>query len=182
MVGNTMLGLGGEDVSTIGAQENRIKSPEWLICIDDLLSSSTKGFETYTELFEHKFENSRETKGNVSGGLISSAAVAQSDVIVIIKNAIYVPMITNHMNSGRVFEMITLLHLGNYKDKRVPIETIEFSKCQISSIARLQNEKYVDKVAIRFRPNKQTDTYTDYDQDGNKTGQTVSEFDYSKGE
>lgn len=180
---DTTLQLGGDRVSIPMIDpklrmDNQVTTPEWMVSMDDLLMSTITGYETFSELFGWHAEHSRETRGNVSGDLVSNASVRQSDVIVIVKMGLYIPKLDNLMVSGKVLDMITIIRLGNYEDKKLPIQTIEFSACQISKI-----EQRLDKAVITFRPVKRTNTITQYDQvEGKKLGQTVSEYDYSKGE
>lgn len=182
MAEDTTLQLGGDSVSIPMIdpklrQSSQVTTPEWMISIDDLLTSTIKGFENYSELYGWSAEHSRETSGNVSGDLVSSAAVKQSDVIIIIPMGIYMPTIDNMMTSGKVLEIITIMRLANNQDMKVPIQSIEFSKCQVAKI-----EQRLKDAVITFRPVKRTSTIYQYGQDGLKLGQTVSEFDYSKGE
>ena len=156
----------------------QVTTPEWMVSIDDLLESSVKGFEKYCELFGWYAEHSRETKGNVSGDLVSNACVKQSDVIIIVPMGLYIPKIDNTMTSGKVMDKITIVRVANSEKLKVPIQTIEFSGCQVCKI-----QQRLEDAVITFRPVKRTNTVIQYDQvTGGKTGQTVSEFDYSKGE
>lgn len=182
MAEDTTLRLGGDKVSIPLIdpklrQENQITTPEWMVSIGDLLTSTIKSYENYTELFGWHSEHSRETRGNVSGDLVSNAAVKQSDVIIIIPMGIYIPTLDNMMTNGKVLEFVTIVRLANNEDKKVPIQTIEFADCQLCKI-----EQRLADAVITFRPVKRTNTITQYGQNGLKLGQTVSEFDYSKGE
>ncbi len=179
---DTSLQLGGDRVSIplIDLKlrlENQITTPEWMVSIGELLTSTIKGYEFYTELFGWHSEHSRETRGTVSGDLVSSAAVKQSDVIIIIPMGVYIPVLDNMMINGKVLESVAIVRLANNEDKKVPIQTIEFTDCQVCKI-----EQRLDDAVITFRPVKRTNTIIQYGQNGLKLGQTVSEFDYSKGE
>lgn len=156
---------------------NQVTTPEWMIAIDDLLISTIKGYETYSELFGWHAESSRETKGNVSGDLVSNAAVKQSDVIIVIPMGIYMPTMDNMMQTGKVLELVSIVRLANIADLKIPVQTIEFANCQICKI-----QQRLETAVITIRPVKRTNTVYQYGQDGLKTGQTVSEFDYTKGE
>lgn len=159
-------------------ESGQVTTPEWMISIDDLLSSSVKGFEEYCELYGWYSEHSRESKGNVTGDLVSNAAVKQSDVIVIIPMGIYIPTIDNIMTNGKVLDKITIVRIANNEALKVPIQIIDFAACQVSKI-----QQRLEDAVITFRPVKRTNTVIKYDpENGNKVGQTVSEFDYSKGE
>jgi hypothetical protein len=154
-----------------------VTTPEWMIFMDDLLGSTIKGFEKYTELFGWYAEHSRETKGNVSGDLVSNACVKQSDVIVIIPMGLYIPKIDNIMTSGKVIEKISIVRIANSEDLKVPIQNINFTECQISKV-----QQRLKDAVITFRTTSRENIVTQYDQGGNKTGQTVSLYDYKKGE
>lgn len=154
-----------------------ITTPEWMICMDDLLESTIKGYEKYAPLFGWYAEHSRETRGNVTGDLVSNACVKQSDIIVIIPNRLYIPKIDNIMTSGKVIEKISIVRISNSEKLKVAVQTINFTLCQISIVQqRLQD------AVITFRTTARENIITQYDQEGNKTGQTVSSYDYRKGE
>ena len=63
-----------------------IKTPDNLVDLDGLFSSTVKEFEKYGVLFKIEHETSREVSGDVSSTLDSRAEVRASNVKVWIKS------------------------------------------------------------------------------------------------
>ncbi len=72
---------------------NNVTTPEWMISIDKFLTSNVEGYETYTELFGWFAEQARLTKGNTATQLFSTSAVQHSNIMVVIPNGMYLPLL-----------------------------------------------------------------------------------------
>ena len=99
--------------TTDTAGNNDIKSPEWMVRIDDLLQSSVLGFENYVELFGWYGESSRFTNPDISGPLQTSATMRHSDLILIIPYGGYCAQLESNMNLGSGIATLTIVRLGN---------------------------------------------------------------------
>lgn len=84
-----------------------VRSPEWIIKIDKLLSSNLTGFEDYSELFGWNEESSRFTPGNLSNQLMSSATLKHSGLMILIPNGGHSAHIELKMN--REFHLRSLI-------------------------------------------------------------------------
>jgi hypothetical protein len=156
--------------------QNRVKTPEWMISIDDLMNSTIENFEDHAELFGWYAEQSRITEGSAANNLFSTATVQHSNVIIVIPNNIYGPTLEFKMNSGANIAKIHIVRLSNVGDLKVPLQEINYTNCRVESI-----QQELDKLIISFRPETRENTVIKYKQDGSKEGQAVTKFDYTKG-
>lgn len=155
---------------------NSITTPEWMISIDNLLSSNVDGYETYAELFGWFAEQARLTKGSTASQLFSTAAVQHSNVLIVIPNGMYLPQMEVVMNSGANISTVKIVRLANITDLKVPLQEVEYTNCKIDSI-----QQQLDEIIISIRPETRMNTVIQYGQDGGKLGQNVSYFDYVSG-
>lgn len=170
------------DVPTVSPSiqhDGRVSTPEWMIAIDDLLSSSVDGFDTASELLGWYAEAGRITAGNTANQLFTTATVQHSNVVIIIPNGIFGPTLEVKMNTGANIALIKISRIANITDQKVPLQEIEFANCKIETI-----QQQLDKLYITFRPETKQNTVYQYDQTGAKKGQAVSKYDYTtaKGE
>lgn len=182
MATNNELLIGGDKVSVpmmdpTLRQAGQVTTPEWMVSIDELFESDIKDFETFVELYGWHAEASRETNGNVSGDLVSSASVKQSDVIIIVPMGVYMPLLDDVMQTGKVLGVVTIVRIGSINTTKKEIQRIEFRNCQVTRI-----EQRLEDAVVTFRPVMRTNIVYRYNNEGLSEGQTVSEFDYSKGE
>ena len=173
--------IGDRDVSIPVVDPNikhtgSIASPEWMIKIDDLLTSTIDGFEGYCELYGWFAEQARLTKGNTVGQLFSTSAVQHSNILVVVPNGMYLPLLETKMNSGSNISMVRIVRLSNITDYLLPVQEIEYQNCKVDSI-----QQKLDEIILSIRPETRTNIVTQYGQDGGKLGQNVSRFDYTKG-
>lgn len=163
-------------------------TPQWLVAIDDFLSSTIQGaipnplptgagnidFMACAELFGWWDQQARLTKGNSANKLFASSAVQQSPISIIIPAGSYVTSLEQLMYSGSNINEIHLIRLGNINDINVPLQIISYT---ISKIETIQQE--LDEVVISFRSATRQNTNFAYAQDGFPQGQNVSSFDFT---
>jgi hypothetical protein len=169
---------------------NNVTTPEWMIKIDDYLSSTIEGMTdnplpegegdiTYSicaELFGWFDEQARLTKGNTANQLFSTSAVQQSTVGIVIPNGEYVPSLEQVMYAGVNIKEIHIVRLGNIEDLKVPLQIVSYTTSKIDSI-----QQKLDEVVLSFRPATRQNTNISYNQDGTPRGRNVSAFDFTKG-
>jgi hypothetical protein len=163
---------------------SHVALPEWMVMIDDLLSSTVEGtpdetdadLTQCTELLGWYSEQARLTKGNTANQLFSTSAVQHSSVIIAIPVGDYVASLENKMNTGANIATIKLIRLANITDLKVPLQFITYTNCRIES-----TQQQLDKFILSFRPETRQNTIVQYEQDGTKKGNNVSYFDYTKG-
>lgn len=160
-----------------------IKTPDNLVDLDGLFSSSVKGFEKYGILFKIEHETSREVSGDVSGTLDSRAEVRASPVKIWIKSGTYDPTIEQHMNEGKPFKKMTVLKLINANGANQVKSTLTFENVMITRVQPDLTIPYrgndVDGiVCIEVRFSKRKNEVAEFVQDGTKKGQNVSGWDY----
>lgn len=165
--------LGSED-----RKKDTASTPEWMIHMDDLLTSTSKGYEKYTELFGWFSEQTRKTKGASTGELMSSSTVQHANVMVIIPNGIYAPQIDIMLQTGTCMKSIEVVRLGNITNKKVLLQQVVYTNNQIVMI-----EQRADDLIVAFRPTKRSNRVIQYDQEsGDPKGNVVTEFDYTTAE
>ncbi|AIK95578.1 hypothetical protein [Candidatus Odyssella acanthamoebae] len=163
---------------------SHVATPEWMVMIDDLLSSTIEGSPDGTdadltqcaELLGWYSEQARLTKGNTANQLFSTSAVQHSSVVIAIPMGDYVASLENKMNTGSNIAAIKLIRLANITDLKVPLQFITYTNCRIES-----TQQQLDKLILSFRPETRQNTVVKYGQDGQKVGNNVSFFDYTKG-
>lgn len=152
-----------------------VKSPEWMIKMDEILSSNVDGYDKYGELFGWYAESSRFSSGDISNQHMSSATLKHSDLVVFIPCAGYAADLETKMNTGTPIEELTIVRLGNVKSAKVALQSIKYTICRIQSF-----QQQLDRLFLHFNVTTRENTIFVYDADGNNTGQSVSSVDYSK--
>lgn len=155
---------------------NNVATPEWMISIDHILSSNVEGYENFTELYGWFAEQARMTKGTTASQLFSTSAVQHSNILIVIPNGLYLPLLETIMNSGGNLSDVKIVRLANITDLKVPIQEVEYTNCKVESI-----QQHLDEIVLSLRPETRTNTVIQYAQDGSKLGQNVSFFDYVTG-
>lgn len=174
--GNSNWLIPTTDVQSPGSTNDvGVKSPEWMVQIDDVLSSFVAGFETYAELFGWQGKSSRYTTPDISNLLFTSATVRHSDVAIIIPNGSYATSLELKMNSGNLLQEILIVRLGNIENLKIPQQEISFKGCRIQSF-----EQQLDRLIIVFNVTSKQNTVYAFGQDGAAAGQTVSQVNYSQ--
>lgn len=159
------------------AKESGSSTPEWMISIDKLVNSTIKGYEDYCQLFGWSGRQTRVTKKETAGQLMSSSSVRHSDVIVVLPIGNYVPSLETMLQNGTSIASVKIVHLGRFGTTNAPFQQVEYSDCQV--VGMEQQGVY---ILVALRPTKRTNLVMDYDQSGQKKGQTASEYDYTKAE
>lgn len=160
-----------------------IKTPDSLVDLDGLFSSSVKGFEKYGILFKIEHETSREVSGDVSGTLDSRAEVKASPVKIWIKSGTYDPTIEQHMNEGKPFKKMVVLKLINANGANQVKSTLTFENVMITRVQPDLTIPYrgndVDGImCVEVRFSKRKNEVAEFVQDGTKKGQNVAGWDY----
>ncbi|MCP5322662.1 MAG: type VI secretion system tube protein Hcp [Candidatus Paracaedibacteraceae bacterium] len=160
-----------------------IKTPDNLIDLDGLFSSTVKGFEKYGILYKIEHETSREVSGDVSSTLDSRAEVKASNVKIWIKSGSYDPTIEQHMNEGKPFKKLTVLKLinangANQVKATLTFENVMIVRCQPDLTIPYRGVDLDGIVCVELRFSKKTNQVAEYDQGGTKKGQNVSGWDY----
>lgn len=151
-----------------------VKSPEWMISIDEMLSSTVKDFEQFAELFGWFAESSRYSSGDVTNQLSSSATLKHSDLIIQIANGGYSSDIETRMNTGKKVDKITIVRLGNIEAEKKKLQEIVYEICRIQSF-----QQNLDRLFLTFSVTKRTNTVFVYGSDGSAKGQNSTTIDYS---
>jgi hypothetical protein len=153
-----------------------VRSPEWMVKIDDLLTSNLGGFEDYSEIFGWNEESSRFTPGNLSNQLMGSATLKHSGLTILIPNGGHSAQIELKMNRGIPLDLIEIVRLGNIQDSKVKLQILEYHSCWIQSFQQ-QLDRVIVTVSISIKKN----TIYVYDNTGANQGQMVSEVNYIQG-
>jgi len=156
------------------ANEQGVKSPEWMLKMDDKLFSYVKDFEDYCELFGWYAECNRFTSADMSNELFTSATLKHSDVIFIIPNGGYSTDLQRIMNTGSIIDTISLVRLGNVGEMKVKLQEIIFEVSRIQSF-----QQQLDRVNLTVQVTSKTDTHYIYDVTGQIKGQMVTSVNYS---
>ncbi len=149
--------------------QSYVKTPEWMVAIGDMMSSSIEGFEGLCELFGWQAGLSRFTTGNISTNLHSSATVAYSDLVMVVPMGESYPKLKNSLAIGKKIDKITILRLGNINGVKLIIQEIVFEICRLQYV--LQN---LDQVVVCSQIQRCTDTVEKFDNNGEKKGHVVS--------
>ena len=152
-----------------------VKTAEWMLKIDDILSSTVSEYEDYAECFGWFAEQSRVTSGSTSNQLITSSTVQHSNVIVMIPTGIYDPVLEKNMNSGVNMQEMTIVRLAHVGEERKPLQTLKFTNVKMET-----KRQEHDFLILSFRIETRENTNFQYDQDGTPKGQSVTFFDYTK--
>jgi hypothetical protein len=155
--------------------ESTVKSPEWMVKIDELLTSHVLGFNNYTELLGWHAQSSRESNCNISSALPMSATLKHSDVILVLPNGPHAVPLETKMNTGSPLDTVTIARLGHVKVAKVKLQTIEFTKCSIKAF-----QQELDRLVIHLAVSTKTNTLFVFDAAGGPQGQMVSRVDYSQ--
>jgi hypothetical protein len=154
-----------------------VKSPEWMLRLDDILFSYVQGYEDCCELFGWYAESNRFTSADVSNELFTSATLKHSDIIVIIPNGGYGSVLQTCMNSGNIIESMSIVRLGNVGNMKVKLQEIAFDICRVQSF-----QQQLDRINLNIQVTTKTDTHYIYDVTGQIKGQMVTSVNYSLAE
>lgn len=159
------------------AREVGSSTPEWMVSVDKMVNSTIKGFEDYCQLFGWSGRQIRVTKKETAGQLMSSSSVRHSDAIIVIPVGNYAPSLETMLQNGTSIASVKIVHLGRFGTTNAPFQQVEYKDCQV--VAMEQQGVY---LLVALRPTKRTNLVMEYDQSGQKKGQTASEYDYTTAE
>lgn len=176
--GKTRLKIATTDVARVGKEGEElteVKSPEWMIKMDDLLESDVEDFNDYAELFGWHAESSRFTTGDISNSLFTSATLRHSDLTVLIPNGGFSAKLESKMNLGDPIQELTIVRLGNIRATKVKLQTVVYTICRIQSF-----QQQLDRLFLQMTVTTKENTIFVFDIDGQNKGQVVSRVDYSR--
>jgi hypothetical protein len=171
--GRSRIKIATTDVES--SDDRSVKSPEWMIKIEDLVSSEVDGFDDHCQLFGWYGESSRLTTGDISNTLNSSATLKHSDLVLLIPNGGHGAQLETKMNLGTPLTEVKIVRLGNIKAAKVKMQEIEFSTCRIQSI-----QQQLDRLLVFLSVGTKTNTVYVFGPDGSQKGQMVSKVNYIK--
>lgn len=152
-----------------------VKSPEWMVSLDDIVFSSVTDFEDHCELYGWYAEAGRFTSGDVSNQLFTSATLCHSDIVIIIPGGGYAAQLQTQMNMGRMISKMTIVHLGNVEQTKVKLQEIVHDQCRIQNY-----QQQLDRLVLQIQVTAKTDTHFVYDRTGQIKGQMVTSVNYSQ--
>ena len=152
-----------------------VRSPEWMVKLDDVMKSNVDGFEDSAELFGWYGESSRFTTGDIGNQLFTSSTLQHSDVALILPNGGYAATLETKMNKGEHIAAMTIVRLGHIKEVKVKLQEILYEICRIRSF-----QQELDKLVLQLNVTRKTNTIFVYDMEGANQGQMVSKVDYAK--
>ncbi|MDR2464434.1 MAG: hypothetical protein LBD36_02375 [Holosporales bacterium] len=173
-------GRSGVVIPIVGTNKNNELSGiskatrEWTISMDGLLSSDYRTDNTAdftAELFGFSCDTTRETSGHSANQLIANAAVRMSDLIVLIQNATYSPILEQYMNNGSRIDCIELARWGWINNVCTCLESKKFSICYITQFRQI-----LDYLVLFIRTIKREETICVHNQSGQPIGLVSSFF------
>lgn len=171
--GNTRTGYMPESDHQI-RHDRTIHTPEWMIRMDGILSSTVKDYEQYAELQGVFFEASRSTLGRISNQLFTSGAMQHSDIVVKVPTGAYIADLKVKMNDGSTIQEVSIVQLGHKGDQRVKFLEIVHKNCKIQSY-----QMQMTAVLITYRFEEETLTGTQHNQAGEEQGKRQSVTNYT---
>lgn len=150
-----------------------VKSPEWMVKIDDITVSTVDGFESFIELFGWQGESSRLTGPDIGGPLFTSSTLRHTDLILMIPVGGHAAQVETKMNRGESIDSLKIIRLGNIQQAKVRLQEIEFNACRIQSC-----QQQLDRMIVHVMIGIKTNTIFVFDQSGLCTGQMVSKTNY----
>ncbi|MCX7338470.1 MAG: hypothetical protein NTX76_04235 [Alphaproteobacteria bacterium] len=169
-----LAGNKGFKLPTIAPTTNdtSIKSPEWMVKIDGLMSSSVVDYTDHCELLGWFGASSRQSFGDISPG---SATIKHSDLILKVPNGGYGATLETNMYKGIPLDLVQIVRLGNIQSMKVKLQVIDFKKCFVQL-----HQQELGALVLYLRITVKTNTIFVYDVDGNNKGQIVSEMNYAE--
>ena len=173
--GKSKFRIATTDINDPNEVTTGVKSPEWMVRMDDLLASDVDDYDDHAELFGWFAESSRFTTGDISNSLFTSATLKHSDLVVLIPNGGFAATLETRMNTGTQIEALKIVRLGNIKATKVKLQTIEYAVCRIQSF-----QQQLDRLIMQLSVSSKVNTLYVYDNEGVNQGQVVSSVDYSR--
>ncbi|MDR1908128.1 MAG: hypothetical protein LBQ43_04705 [Holosporales bacterium] len=146
-----------------------------------------------TELFGFTYDTLRETVGHSVNQLIASASIRHSDVVIIIQNGTYSPILEQYMNDGTLIKKMVIYRSGFIEGKRRLLEKRTFKDCYVTQFKQILDflvlhvrVLYREETSYIYAQHGLTST-EETDEDGETTvkrqalGKSVSEVDFRTG-
>ncbi|MDR1208381.1 MAG: hypothetical protein LBJ89_03450 [Holosporales bacterium] len=137
------------------------------------------------ELFGFTYDTQRETLGHSVNQLVAFASIRHSDVILIIQNSTYSPILEQYMNSGRLLYEVALRRSGFIDGTNLTLERRVFRDCYITRFIQI-----LDFLVLHVRILAKEETsfmyaqgavYKDGQLASNHQGMSVSAVDFRLG-
>lgn len=174
-------------MSTNDSNASHVRTPHLMCSLEDLLSSTVKGFEKYTILYKvEDVGSSRLVSGDATGQLDSKAEIVAKNVSIYLKAGPFAPTVINHMQKGEPFKAIEVIRLSNVKGENIITSQTTYSNVLIVAVDRdlsikLDDGTLVDNIVkVTFRYMQEEYKEIVYDQTGTKKGQNVTKYDYGQ--
>jgi hypothetical protein len=151
-------------------------TPEFMIEMDDLLSSNISGYEQAAELLWHHSIERRLTAGHAGGDLKGTSTVEHSMLSVTLLAESWLPCLREKLRNGDNIASVIIHRLANIGDgsELTDIYTTTYEDTKIDMI-----EEYPDRVNVLLRIKSRTDDSVQVDQDNSQSGNNSSSWDYS---
>ena len=154
------------------------RTPEWMISFGEkgkeLTSSGVDKFDGYVELYGWHSESSRYVSGDVSGALFTSAAVKNSDLIVVLPHGEHEPKLELWMYQGKNIKEVNIVRLGWTEGEIKVFQQIKFKVVRL--IEYQQNVQYC--VFYAQVQSKNNDITVFKQQDGTASGHKISDINF----
>lgn len=157
--------------------ENASKTPEFMVRLDDIASSTVEGYEDYVQLFHFAYEINRFTNPNVADQLYTSGRVSIEDPLMVLPNGYFSPVLQMKLMRGDLIEEVHVKRLANIFETNVCVQEIIFTDVYLQRCL----PKY-DTVIFTFRPETFENIVYTYDQKGQLQGTTSVKFDLRTGQ
>lgn len=190
----TLPGRGRLKIPVVGTAKSREASgiskatKEWTVRMDsifahtaDLYWRDTPAGEeppttTEIELFGFTYNTQRETLSHSVNQLIACASIRHSDLIIIIQNATYSPILEQYMNDGTLIREVVLHRSGFIGGVNCILEERWFKDCYITRFIQV-----LDFVVLHIRVLAREESSYIYAQDTTSQGMSVSAVDFRTG-
>lgn len=151
-------------------------TPEFMIEMDQLLSSNITGYEQATELLWHHSIERRITAGHSGGDLKGTATVEHSMLSITLLADYWLPCLRESLRNGDNIANIVIHRLANIGSgsELTDVYTTTYTDSKIDTI-----EEYPDRVNVLIRIKSREDDSVQVGQDNSQEGNNSSTWDYS---
>ena len=150
-------------------------TPEWLVSFDEILTphvpAGHNGDVNAAELVGFTHNTLRETVDHSVNQLIANAATRWSDLIVIIQNSTYAPILEQYMNNGTRIDNTKITRWGWINGAFTCLEERVFRYCFITQFRQI-----LDYITLFVRYEAIAEKLIVYDQLGGNVGQVESDM------
>jgi len=175
-MGNSILNHAEDQINPSENYRNVIATPEYVVKIDDLVSSTVENYEEYVQLMHFGYEISRQTNPNVADQLYTSARVSLEDPVLIIPNGAFAPILIQKLIRGDLIQEIRIKRLANIAEMNVTVQELVFTENFFQRVVPTY-----DTIRLSLRAETYENIIYSYDQMGQKTGTTSVKFNARTG-